>query len=232
MSVKVNRARSRPRFKKGKQRGRNLQRHPRGQQWSRDGGVAVPLASDWIGSRRPDRREAAGSKEYLGYRVRQRGALKNRLGRRSDRELRRAKAGREGNEARIRLESRVDLVRHRCGLANSVLQARERVRLGWLSCLRDGEVRPVRQPSRQVEVGDRIRVEPKRWSEHQSSVVESQWKGWSNASEEEEAGRGVPNYLEVNWRVGAVVRVKPAEVGELRVPADRGLLDAVRGWSR
>lgn len=204
---------------------------------------------------RGDRPSGASRRRRLVERAKR----KERWGRRTYRRRTRALKGKRGLEGVARLERRVDRVLHRAGLANSVQQARQRVAAGAIERLEGERWCVVKAAGRCRKVGEVRRVEPTVYEGH-VKVLRTQWERWpttgvdevdgderevdafgfeelgrleDEAEEaEEQAGRSVPEYLEVDWETGRVCYVEPITAQRLVRPGKTLAWQGLRPWRR
>jgi ribosomal 50S subunit-recycling heat shock protein len=180
--------RSRPRFRLSQRLGRNLLAHPKGGERDQR---PVPnprvKGTDGLEGWRASPRSERPITETYGRRKRASQAKKARFG---------------GTRAD---ETRLDVLLHRSGLANSVRQARQ--------AISHGHVRVDGKPSRpgvSVKPGSLVAYTWAFWSV-QRACAAHQWSRWPRE------GRNVPAYLEVDYVRGSLRLVGRPRQGELLV---------------
>jgi hypothetical protein len=197
------RSERRPRFRAGTLAGRNLRRHPR--RVLKGEGVVPALAS---GKEAVAGFHAADVTDRGSRQVRLRSTLKDLYEIRSSK--RRGKAFVRANSHWRRKpgsrETRVDVLLHRAGLANSIQQARQRVTHGHVKAWRPEGERVYERPTQRVKPGQLVAIQPAFWWGGHQEALKKQWSKWPVDAQGGE-GRCIPEYLEVDYTTGARVLV-------------------------
>jgi len=220
-SIKV--SESRPRFKISKRAGRNLKIHPRIKLKIKN--IVNPKLGRVNSGFEPQRINDIGPL-YVSLRT----CLKDFYSIRSSR-LTGSTISKAASHWKIKnIENRLDVLLHRRGLTNSILQARQVISHGHVYTIFSHEYNnllpsfdqsfnefKLKNPSYIVKKGMIIYIENNFWQQRiKSNII--QWNNWLKIK----SNRRIPPYIEVDYINGSFVLVNNPKLNTILIPAGLG----------
>ena len=208
---------SRPRFRVTKRSGMNLRRHPRALK------LAICNSNKNLINPNLGRAESYFEPQRIDDRaprqVSRRSCLKDLYGVRTAK-LTGSTIVRASAPWKFKnIDRRLDVILHRSGLANSIIQARQRISHGHVFLKKDTSVINRKRPSYIICLNEVIYIDPIYWSKFNQRAIK-QWKLWPQTNNT--TWRTIPSYLEVDYLNGSLIRINYPNKNNILIPAGLG----------